>query len=112
MSKEKRPPRRNLAAPRPVESLIRVVRGQKVMLDADLAALYGVETKQLNRAVKRNLSRFPEEFMFRLTEEERLRCQIGTSNNVISFGSLRTPLGTPFFSAPALMRRSYAVSLK
>jgi phage regulator Rha-like protein len=63
-----------------VESQIRVVRGQKVMLDADLAALYGVETKQLNRAVKRNLSRFPEEFMFRLTEEERLRCQFGTSN--------------------------------
>jgi hypothetical protein len=51
------------------------VRGQKVILDADLAAVYGVETKQLNRAVKRNCSRFPEEFMFRLTEEERLRCQ-------------------------------------
>src|SRR6202012_4803347 len=48
--------------------------------DAGLAALYGVETKQLNRAVKRNCSRFPEEFTFRLTEEERLRCQIGTSN--------------------------------
>jgi phage regulator Rha-like protein len=50
------------------------------MLDADLAALYAVETKQLNRAVKRNLSRFPEEFMFQLSEEEHLRCQIGTSN--------------------------------
>jgi phage regulator Rha-like protein len=62
-----------------METLIRVIRGQKVMLDADLAALYGVETKQLNRAVKRNLARFPEEFMFRLTENERLRCQIGTS---------------------------------
>jgi hypothetical protein len=57
-----------------------VVRGQKVMLDADLADLYGVETKQLNRAVKRNLSRFPEEFMFPLTQDERLRCQIGTAS--------------------------------
>jgi hypothetical protein len=65
---------------RPVETLIRVVRGQKVILDADLAALYGVETKQLNRAVKRNLSRFPEEFMFRLTDEEHMRCQIGTAS--------------------------------
>jgi len=67
-------------ANRPLETLIRVIRGQKVMLDADLAALYGIETKQLNRAVNRNLSRFPEGFMFRLTAEERLRCQIGTSN--------------------------------
>jgi hypothetical protein len=69
-----------LAAPRPVEALIHLIRGQKVMLDADLAALYEVETKQLNRAVKRNLSRFPVEFMFRLTADEALRCQIGTSN--------------------------------
>jgi len=75
----KRRPGKVVSSARPVETLIRVIRGQKVMFDADLAALYGVETKQLNRAVKRNLSRFPEEFMFRLTEEERLRCQIGTS---------------------------------
>jgi len=46
------------------------VRGQKVMLDFDLAELYGVETKALNQAVKRNINRFPEDFMFRLTEEE------------------------------------------
>jgi hypothetical protein len=72
--------RKHLTAIRPVESLILVVRGHKVILDADLAALYGVETKQLNRAVKRNLSRFPEEFMFRLTAEERLRCQFGTAS--------------------------------
>jgi hypothetical protein len=75
----KRRPGKAVVATRPVEALIHVIRGQKVMLDADLAALYGVETKQLNRAVKRSLSRFPEEFMFRLTEGERLRCQIGTS---------------------------------
>ncbi|MEX2261053.1 MAG: ORF6N domain-containing protein [Bryobacteraceae bacterium] len=79
MPKTKQPPK-SLTAARPLEGLIRVIRGQKVILDADLAALYEVETKQLNRAVKRNLSRFPEEFMFQLTEAERLRCQIGTSN--------------------------------
>ena len=52
------------------------------MLDRDLALLYGVETKILNRAVKRNLQRFPRDFMFQLTEHEAeaLRCQIGTSN--------------------------------
>ncbi len=51
------------------------------MLDADLAQLYGVETKILNKAVKRNLDRFPEDFMFQLTTEqaENLRFQIGTS---------------------------------
>jgi len=47
-----------------------VIRGQKVMLDSDLAELFGVETKQLNRQVKRNIQRFPSEFMFRLTKKE------------------------------------------
>ena len=62
---------------------IYVIRGQKVMLDSDLAALYQVATKALNRAVKRNPARFPEDFMFRLTadEAESLRCQFGTSND-------------------------------
>ena len=56
------------------------VRGQKVMLDADLARLYRVETKVLNRAVQRNRDRFPADFMFQLSIEEHeiLRCQIGT----------------------------------
>jgi hypothetical protein len=64
-----------------VERLIHLARGEKVLLDADLAVLYGVETKALNRAVKRNRSRFPQDFMFQLTVEEAdaLRCQIGTS---------------------------------
>ncbi len=57
-------------AARPVESLIRVIRGQKVIPDADLAALYEVETRTLNQAVRRNLERFPEDFMFQLTAEE------------------------------------------
>ena len=64
-----------------VERLIHLARGEKVLLDADLAVLYGVETKVLNKAVKRNRSRFPEDFMFQLTAEEAaaLRFQIGTS---------------------------------
>ena len=65
-----------------IESLIRIVRGQQVMLDSDLAMLYGVETKRLNEQVKRNLNRFPEDFMFQLTQDEavRSRSQIATLN--------------------------------
>lgn len=65
-----------------IEKMIYVVRGAKVMLDSDLAELYGVETKNLNKAVKRNLSRFPEDFMFKLDSRELadLRFQIGTAN--------------------------------
>ncbi len=66
-----------------IESLIRVIRGQKIILDADLAMLYGAETKAFNRAVKRNAGRFPDDFMFQLTtaEFENLRRQIGTSSS-------------------------------
>src|SRR5688572_22029723 len=62
-----------------VEQSILLLRGQKVMLSHDLARLYGVETGALNRAVLRNLERFPEDFMFQLHREEweALRCQIG-----------------------------------
>ncbi len=64
-----------------INEMIYIIRGQKVMLDSDLAKLYGVETKALNRQVRRNLIRFPEDFMFQLTKEEyeSLKCQIGTS---------------------------------
>ena len=59
-----------------------MLRGERVLLDADLAELYGVETKTLNRAVKRHRDRFPPDFMFQLTGEEagNLRYQIGTSS--------------------------------
>lgn len=65
-----------------IEPLIRIVRGQQVLLDSDLAILYGVETRVLNQQVKRNIDRFPEDFMFRLTKEELLqsRSQIVTLN--------------------------------
>lgn len=64
------------------DSLIYVIRGQKVMLDEDLARIYGVGTKVLNQAVKRNQDRFPKDFMFQLTEKEyeNLRSQIVTSS--------------------------------
>jgi phage regulator Rha-like protein len=66
-----------------IERAILSIRGEKVMLDSDLAELYGVETKGLNQAVKRNIARFPADFMFQLTREEhddlaRLRSQIVT----------------------------------
>ena len=59
-----------------IQSKIYEIRGQRVMLDFDLAELYQVETRVLNQAVKRNIDRFPEDFMFRLTKEECLRSQI------------------------------------
>ena len=64
-----------------IASKILIVRGKRVMLDEDLAELYTVETKNLNKAVKRNIERFPEDFMFQITKEENegLRFQIGTS---------------------------------
>lgn len=66
-----------------IENMIYVIRSQKVMLDSDLAELYGVETKNLNKAVKRNISRFPADFMFQLdiSDLEGLRFQIGTANS-------------------------------
>jgi len=65
-----------------IEKMIYLIRGQKVMIDVHLAELYGVKTKELNKAVKRNNDRFPDDFMFQLTrkEFEYLRFQIGTSS--------------------------------
>jgi hypothetical protein len=69
-----------LLQPEQIEQAILLIRGQRVMLDRDLAALYGVETKNLNKAVQRNPDRFPADFMFQLTadEAECLRFQFGT----------------------------------
>jgi len=66
-----------------IESLIRTIRGQKVMLDFDLAMLYGVLNKRLNEQVKRNIERFPDDFMFQLTKEEwdSLRSHFATANS-------------------------------
>ena len=75
-----------------IQSKIYEIRGQKVMLDRDLAEMYGVETRVLNQAVKRNLERFPEDFMFRLTDDEmqNWKSQIVMSNSV-RMGIRRNP---------------------
>ncbi len=70
----------------PIQNKIYEIRGQRVMLDRDLAELYGVTTGNLNKAVKRNMERFPERFMFQLTKEEFLRFQ----NGIASWGGTRT----------------------
>ena len=88
-----------------IEQTIRLFRGERVILDADLATLYGVPTGALNRAVKRNRDRFPADFMFQLTKEEfeNLKCQIGTS----SWGGRRT---LPYAFTASTAWRCYRVS--
>jgi hypothetical protein len=73
----------NVAPTEYVQSRIREIRGTKVILDSDLAQLYGVETRALNQAVRRNVDRFPEDFVFQLTLEEQSRLR---SQSVISNG--------------------------
>ena len=74
-----------------VLSKIHVIRDQRVMLDRDLAELYGVETKKLKQAVKRNIERFPNDFMFKLNQKEfeNLRSQIVTSSRRETYKSGR-----------------------
>ena len=76
-----------------IENRIRVIRGHKVIIDADLADLYGVETRALNQAVRRNLGRFPTDFMFKLSGEEleQWRSQIVISNSGAKMGLRRSP---------------------
>jgi hypothetical protein len=86
-----------------IESRIYLIRGEKVILDSDLAELYGVETKALNRAVRRNVERFPRDFMFQLTSKEfdALRCQIGTS---------KTESGSNSFMSAEILRSQIVTS--
>src|ERR1700676_437724 len=86
-------PREKTVTPRPIESLIHVIRGQKVMVDADLADLYGVPTGALNQAVRRNMERFPEDFAFRLSkaEFEHWKSQIVISNPSARMGLRHSP---------------------
>ena len=115
MAKETKQPRNNLPATRPVENLIHVVRGEKVMLDIDLAALYGVTTKAFNQAIKRNAARFPEDFMFRLDDRETAvsRSQIVTaSKRNIRFQPLAfTEHGVAMLSAALHSDRAVQMSI-
>jgi len=100
-----------------IEKAILLIRGQKVMLDADLAELYGVETRVLVQAVKRNLERFPEDFMFQLSQEEFaiLRSQIVTSSD---WGGRRycpyafTEQGVAMLSSVLRSRRAIQVNIE
>jgi len=107
----------------PVERIKRsilLIRGQKVMLDEDLAGLYRVETKSLVRAVKRNIDRFPADFMFRLSTEEfeRLRCQFGASKTGGGRGGRRyapyafTEQGVAMLSSVLRSARAVAVNVE
>jgi ORF6N domain len=86
-------PREKTVTPRPIESLIHVIRGQKVMVDADLADMYGVPTGALNQAVRRNVERFPGDFAFRLSkaEFEHWKSQIVISNPSARMGLRHAP---------------------
>jgi hypothetical protein len=100
-----------------IDRAILVIRGHKVMLDADLANLYGVEPKVLNQAVKRNIVRFPADFMFQLTAEEvdRLRSQFVTSS---SWGGRRylpyafTEQGVAMLSSVLRSQRAVQVNIE
>ena len=101
-----------------ITSLIYLIRGQKVMLDRDLAKLYGVETKQLKRAVKRNSDRFPDDFMFELNKKELSdwRCQFGTSNST-KMGLRYTPMafteqGVAMLSSVLNSKRAIQVNIQ
>jgi len=108
-------PKATKASPAPIEHHIRIVRGQKVMLDNDLAALYGVSTGALNQAVRRNLDRFPQDFMFTLTKEEAGNLKSQTV--ISSWGGRRKPPfaftehGVAMLSAVLRSERAVAMSI-
>jgi hypothetical protein len=102
-----------------IEQAILLIRGHKVLLDNDLASLYGVETKVLNQAVKRNLDRFPADFMFQLSPEEFQiwRSQIVTSNPAAKMGLRRKPYafteqGVAMLSSVLHSPRAVAVNIE
>jgi len=82
---------KELVAEKRILRIIMVIRGEKVILDSDLAGLYGVETRRLNEQVRRNIEKFPEDFMFQLTKEEfdNLKSQIAISSS--DWGGRRKP---------------------
>ena len=93
-TKEKRAQKLEVEMSR-IEPLILTVRGQKIIMDQDLAVIYGVETRRLNEQVKRNADRFPEDFVFRLTKEEaenlhRLRFSLSTVEQSQGSGNLKS----------------------
>ena len=102
-----------------ITSKIYFIRGQKVMIDRDLAKLYNVETKQLKRQVRRNIERFPEDFMFEMNKEEfqDWRSQFGTSNPSDKMGLRYSPMvfteqGVAMLSSVLNSKRAIEVNIK
>ncbi|OGI00201.1 MAG: hypothetical protein A2Y25_05390 [Candidatus Melainabacteria bacterium GWF2_37_15] len=99
-----------------IENKIFVIRGQRVMLDSDLAILYEVETKRLNEAIKRNIDRFPEDFMFQLNDDEWniLRSQIATFDKVLRKYKpyVFTEQGVAMLSSVLNSKRAIAVNVQ
>lgn len=116
MAKKKKIQEAGIVPQQTIKSKIFLIRGKKVMFDKDLAALYGVETRQLTRQVRRNQERFPDDFMFLLTREEltNLKCQFGTS----SWGGTRklpyvfTEQGVAMLSSVLNSRRAILVNIQ
>jgi hypothetical protein len=100
----------SLLMPEKLATLVHYLRREKVILDSDLAELYGVSTKRLNEAVKRNIERFPADFMFQLTAEEEtaIRCQTGIFN--VAPDALRSQIATSKNAESSL--RSQSATLK
>jgi len=102
-----------------ITNKIYLIRGQKVMIDRDLAELYGVQTKRLKEAVRRNIERFPKDFMFELTKEEfqNWRTQFATSNSTDKMGLRYAPFvfteqGVAMLSSVLNSSRAIAVNIK
>ena len=109
----------SLVPPERIDHSILLIREQKVMLDKDLAKLYGVSTKAFNQAVRRNRQRFPEDFMFQLTQEEleHWRSQFVTSNPAAKMGLRRRPyafteLGVAMLSSVLKSERAVQVNME
>ena len=105
----------SIPRPESLASLVMSVRGEKVLLDADLAELYGVATKALNQAVKRNLDRFPGDFMFQLTADEwsRMRSQTVTTSrrNISALPYAFTEQGVAMLSSVLRSQRAVEVNI-
>jgi hypothetical protein len=104
-----------------IQSMIYIIRGQKVMLDSDLAQLYEVEVKRLNEQVKRNIERFPTDFMFQcdINDLNDLRSQIATANSVSAWNHMNrsspfvfTESGVAMLSSVLNSKRAIAVNIE
>ena len=111
--------KKNNIPPEQIITKIYTLRGQKVMIDRDLAELYGVETKRLKEAVKRNINRFPEDFMFQMTKIEFVnwRSQFATSNSGDKMGLRHSPMvfteqGVAMLSSILKSEKAIAVNIQ